>query len=61
MAEVDETDDVDTANKLETNCLTNNLEISLFFEEKFVLCFKIFQLYGILFMFFYEEFPSRVR
>jgi len=42
MAEVDETDDIDTANKLDTNCLTNNLEISLFFEEKFVLCFKIF-------------------
>jgi hypothetical protein len=26
----------------------------MFFEEKFVLCFKIFQLYGILFLFFYE-------
>jgi len=41
--------------------MTGNLEISLFFEEKFVLCFKIFQLYGVLFLFFYEEFPSKIR
>jgi len=42
MEEYDEQDDIDTANKLDTNCMTGNLEISLFFEEKFVLCFKIF-------------------
>jgi hypothetical protein len=48
------------ANKLSTNCF-GNLEISLFWEEKFVVLIRIAQLYTLLFFFYYEQWPSNTR
>ena len=48
------------ANKLNVNCL-GNLEISLFWEEKMFLFIRISQLYALLFIFYYEQWPSKTR
>ena len=48
------------ANKLNLNCF-GNLEISLFWEEKFVVLIRILQLYSCLFFFYYEQWPSNAR
>ena len=48
------------ANKLKLNCF-NNLEISLFWEEKFVMLIRVAQLYSCLFFFYYEQWPSNAR
>ena len=58
--EVDQ-DAVAEANKLNENCCTKNLEISLYWEEKIVLILKMCQIYAIMFLFFYEQWPSKVR
>ena len=41
------------ANKLKLNCF-NNLEISLFWEEKFVMLIRVAQLYSCIFFFYFE-------
>ena len=41
------------AMKFEVNCM-GNLEISLYWEEKIVLFYRILQLYGFLFLVYYE-------
>ena len=46
--------------KFEVNCM-GNLEISLYWEEKIVLFFRILQLYGFLFLVYYEQWPTRTR
>ena len=48
------------ANKLQLNCF-GNLEVSLFWEEKFVVLIRIAQLYTLLFFFYYEQWPSNTR
>lgn len=48
------------ANKLNLNCF-GNLEISLFWEEKFAIMIRIAQLYGVLFFFYFEQWPSNTR
>ena len=48
------------ANKLQLNCF-GNLEISLFWEEKFAVLVRIAQLYTVLFFFYYEQWPSNTR
>ena len=44
---------VSMANKLQLNCF-GNLEVSLFWEEKFAVLMRIAQLYTVLFVFYYE-------
>lgn len=48
------------ANKLNLNCF-GNLEISLFWEEKFAIMVRTAQLYSVLFFFYYEQWPSNTR
>jgi len=48
------------AMKFDMGCM-GNLEISLYWEEKIVIFFKILQLYGFLFLVYYESWPSRAR
>jgi len=51
---------VSHANRLRLNCL-GNLEVSLFWEEKFAVLIRIAQLYTTLFVFYYEQWPSNTR
>jgi hypothetical protein len=48
------------AMKFDVGCM-GNLEISLYWEEKIVLFFRILQLYGFLFLVYYENWPTRTR
>ena len=48
------------ANKLNLNCF-GNLEISLFWEEKLVIIVRTLQLYSVLFIFYFEQWPSNTR
>jgi len=48
------------ANKLNVNCF-GNLEISLFWEEKLAIMIRVAQLYTVLFLFYYEQWPSNTR
>jgi len=48
------------ANKLNVNCL-GNLEISLFWEEKIFIFIRTTQLYSLLYIFYYEQWPSKTR
>jgi len=45
------------AMKFDVNCM-GNLEISLYWEEKFVIFIRVMQLYAFLFFIYYEYFPT---
>ena len=45
---------IDEANKLEENCCSGNLEISLYYEEKISIILRCIQLYAVLLILFYE-------
>lgn len=49
------------ANKLWEDPCTGNLEVSLFWEEKFLALFRVLQLYSFYFLVFFEYWPSATR
>jgi hypothetical protein len=58
---VKENDKVTDAMKMKTHCFTNNLTISLFWEEIFQIMVRVMQLYSFFFLIFYEYWPSFTR
>lgn len=59
--EFDLDDEIAMATKIKTNKCNGDLEISLFWEEKLVIMIRFFQLYGIIFYFYYELWPASMR
>ena len=47
--------------RIETHCLTGNVNISLFWEEKWYIVMRVLQLYGFLFFTYYEYWPTLSR
>lgn len=58
--EDDQDSKISQANRLKLNCW-QNLEISLFWEEKIFMMVRVVQLYSCLFFFYYEQWPSSTR
>jgi hypothetical protein len=56
-----EANEVEKANTLKQDRCTGNLEVSLFWEEKIAIVIRTLQLYSIMFMFYFEEWPSLTR
>jgi len=57
----DEQQSITDAMKIKTHWLTGNINVSLFWEDMLNLLFRINQLYSILFITYYEYWPSRYR
>ena len=47
--------------EIRTSRLFDNLDISLFWEEKALIIIRFAQLYGFLLLIMFETFPSAVR
>jgi hypothetical protein len=52
---------VTLATQIKTNRCNGDLVISLFWEEKFVIIVRYLQLYGLIFFFYYENWPANTR
>lgn len=47
--------------KIEENCCTGNVNVSLFWEEKFMIIIRVIQLYTFFFLCYYEFWPQSAR
>ena len=61
VKEDDLEDAVNKATALKENDCNGNLSISLFWEEKIAIMIRVLQLYGLIFIFYYEYWPSYAR
>ena len=61
IKEADLEEEVSKATAMQENGCTKNLVISLFWEEKIVLLIRMLQLYALIFVFYYEYWPSYAR
>lgn len=49
------------AMRIDTNCFTGNINVSLFWEEKYLIIMRVIQLYSFFFLTYYEFWPASAR
>ena len=60
-AQPDLAEEVALATTIKANRCNGDLEISLFWEEKLAIMLRYIELYGVIFVFYYEMWPSQLR